>query len=163
MCVCGFMYVEAVNHNKCGTQIIKDPLISLQLPVAVVVTSKSIDYDSIDGNNNNAINFQSTRDYQDADYDLNANNFEKVGEAVKRDPENYQLAFENEDKKRNILSALRTKMRRSEITDAEEKYKFAPVLSVGKLKSQIYSRNLSIIKDNFNKWRNHVAIYSIHP
>jgi hypothetical protein len=100
------------------------------------VTSKSIsiDYDTIDdgnGVNNNAINFQSTRDYQDADYDLNANGLERGSEAVKRDPEKFQLAYANDDKKRNILSALRTKMRRSEITDAEEKYKFAPVLSVG--------------------------------
>ena len=108
----------------------------LQSPLPVnAVTSKSIsiDYDTIDAGNgvNNAINFQSRHDYQDADYDLNVNGLEKGNEVMKRDPEKYQLAYANDDKKRNILSALRTKMRRSDITEAEEKYKFAPVLSVG--------------------------------
>lgn len=47
---------------------------------------------------------------------------------TKRTPEIYY------NDKRNILSALRSKMRRSNnkpIDDAEDKYKFAPVLSVG--------------------------------
>lgn len=53
----------------------------------------------------------------------------KGNEMTKRTPEIYY------NDKRNILSALRSKMRRSNnnkpIEDVEDKYKFAPVLSVG--------------------------------
>lgn len=54
---------------------------------------------------------------------------------IKRDPEKYQLAFANANPKRNVLSALRAKIRRSssDLTKAEEKYQFSPVLSVGEL------------------------------
>lgn len=101
--------------------------------------AKSIyDYDLIDngGNGvNNEITFPS-HDYQDVDYETNANNNNnnlRLNEAVKRDPEKYELVYANDNRKRNILSALRAKIRRSDLTDVEEKHKFAPVLSVGKL------------------------------
>lgn len=35
--------------------------------------------------------------------------------------------------KRNIISALRAKMRRSKTNDVEEKLRFSPVLSIGEL------------------------------
>lgn len=100
--------------------------------------AKSIyDYDLIDngGNGvNNEITFPS-HDYQDVDYETNANNNNnlRLNEADKRDPEKYELVYANDNRKRNILSALRAKIRRSDLTDVEEKHKFAPVLSVGKL------------------------------
>lgn len=100
--------------------------------------AKSIyDYVLIDngGNGvNNEITFPS-HDYQDVDYETNANNNNnlRLNEAVKRDPEKYELVYANDNRKRNILSALRAKIRRSDLTDVEEKHKFAPVLSVGKL------------------------------
>lgn len=99
--------------------------------------SIAIDYDiigdGIRGNYglDNEINSQQS---QEADYDANINNAGKwSNEISKRDPEKYQLVFNNESKKRNIISALRDrKIRRSnQVTDAEEKFKFAPILSVG--------------------------------
>lgn len=112
---------------------------SLSLTVATtkLVASKSIsiDYDLIDNNGNgvnNEITFPS-HDYQDVtDYEATVNDNHRVN-GVKRDPEKYQLAFANENQKRNILSALRAKIRRSDLTDVEEKYKFSPVLSVGEI------------------------------
>lgn len=100
--------------------------------------AKSIyNYDLIDNSGNgvnNEITFPS-HDYQDVDYETNANNVNdnrRLNEAVKRDPEKFELVFANDNRKRNILSALRAKIRRSDLTDVEEKHKFAPVLSVGK-------------------------------
>jgi hypothetical protein len=107
-------------------------------------SSIAFDYDIIaDGSGGNVggngvdneINLQS-HDYQEetTDYDANNNKAARwTNEMVKRDPEKYEVVFSNDNKKRNILSALRAKIRRSnQITDAEEKFKFAPVLSVGK-------------------------------
>lgn len=102
------------------------------------VMAKSIyDYDLIDngGNGvNNEITSFPSHDYQDVDYETNANNNLRLNEAVKRDPEKYELVYANDNRKRNILSALRAKIRRSDLTEVEEKHKFAPVLSVGKLR-----------------------------
>lgn len=101
------------------------------------MASKSIalDYELIgDAGGNgvgNEINLQS-RDYQEADYDANNKAGRWTNEIGKRDPEKYELVFSNDNKKRNVLSALRAKIRRSnQITDAEEKFKFSPVLSIG--------------------------------
>lgn len=109
--------------------------------MSIAIPSKPIifDYDvigdggSVGGNGvDNEIALQS-HDYQDADYETNSFKAEKdTNKIFKRDPEKYELVFSNDNKKRNILSALRAKIRRSEITDAEEKFKFTPVLSVGK-------------------------------
>ncbi|KAL7051064.1 hypothetical protein ACKWTF_004312 [Chironomus riparius] len=92
-------------------------------------TSKSIeDYDSNDVNGN-IINdgIQSSHDYY-GDY---IDDMKSSSEMTKRTPEIYY------NDKRNILSALRSKMRRSNnikpIEDVEDKYKFAPVLSVDAL------------------------------
>lgn len=115
--------------------------------MSIAMPSKSsiaFDYDiiadgsggSVGGNGvDNEINLQS-HDYREeaSDYDANNNKAARwTNEMVKRDPEKYEVVFSNENKKRNILSALRAKIRRSnQVTDAEEKFKFAPVLSVGK-------------------------------
>lgn len=49
-------------------------------------------------------------------------------EAIKRDPELFVGGH-----KRNIISALQAKMRRSKDIDIDDKLKFSPVLSVGEL------------------------------
>ncbi len=84
----------------------------------------------------NEVNLQ-LHDY-DATENSGNNNFNKIGnnngDDVKMDSEKSELIFNGIDNrnKKNVLSALRAKIRRSDmLTDAEEKYKFAPVLSVG--------------------------------
>lgn len=61
--------------------------------------------------------FNPVSDYQDVN---------DVNDVSKREPEIFQGS-----QKRNIISALRAKMRRSNPNDVEDKLRFSPVLSVG--------------------------------
>lgn len=94
----------------------------------------SIDYDitnEVTGNSIDTIDDANIRsrlinnDYDDEGVIYMSDAEHSVG--AKRDPE-----FSGDQQKRNIVSALRAKMRRSKSTnDAEENVKFSPVLSVG--------------------------------
>lgn len=119
-------------------------IFSVSMSIAMPSKSIAFDYDmiagggrnigSVDGNEVDNEIISQSHDYQETeDYDENNNRAGKwTNEVVKRDPEKNEALFNNDSKKRNILSALRAKIRRSnQVTDAEEKFKFAPVLSVG--------------------------------
>lgn len=86
-----------------------------------------IDYDGDDVagnliNDKDVIAYLQSNDINDFQSAQNAAN-----EADKRDPEMYVGS-----QKRNIISALRAKMRRSKVEDEGDKMRFSPVLSVGK-------------------------------
>lgn len=58
-----------------------------------------------------------------------SSDYQEYNDVSKREPE----IFEGNSQKRNIISAFRSKMRRSKPIDIEEKLRFSPVLSVGEL------------------------------
>ncbi|KAG5678569.1 hypothetical protein PVAND_008232 [Polypedilum vanderplanki] len=99
-------------------------VIFILLIITTFAKSISID-DNSNGNVINDMNLHHDYYYGDDYIDDKSNN----DLTSKRDPEIYR------NEKRNILSALRSKIRRSNkpIEDIEEKYKFAPVLSVDAL------------------------------
>jgi hypothetical protein len=101
------------------------PALLIVLFTASLAKSISIDGD-VNGNDINDVNLQQQ---QPRDYYIYGDYVDDKSNELtsKRDPEIYR------SDKRNIISALRSKMRRSNkpIEEIEEKYKFAPVLSVG--------------------------------
>lgn len=99
-------------------------LITFLSVTASIAASRAfpIDYDGdeMPGNSINSRESAIANDYQD--YGV----YDDVG---KREPELFEGSH-----KRNIISALQSKIRRSKPSDMEDKLKFSPALSVGELK-----------------------------
>jgi hypothetical protein len=127
--------------------------------MSIAMPSKSIafDYDIIDNDGGGSVGgngVDNEINYQETDYDANINKAARWNnQKIKRDPENYEVVFTSDNKKRNILSALRAKIRRSnQISDVEEKFKFQPVLSVRKFnKTHPFIMNDAPIKMPHNR------------
>lgn len=92
-------------------------------PAASIALPIDYDADDVAGNLINDKAYWQSNDIND--FQNSAND----ADADKRDPEMYVGS-----QKRNIISALRAKMRRSKVEDDGDKLRFSPVLSVGKLK-----------------------------
>lgn len=103
-------------------------------PAASIALPIDYDADDVAGNlinDKDAVNIAYWKFNDGNDFQNSAN------DADKRDPEMYVGS-----QKRNIISALRAKMRRSKVDDDEEKLRFSPVLSVGKMEIGNNGRNI---------------------
>jgi hypothetical protein len=106
-------------------------LIVLSLSTALIATTQAlpiVDYAEVPGNSINVIRekeLPAVGDYDSVDY-----NDGGMGISAANNEEKFMTA------KRNIISALRAKMRRSKMINGEEnKRMFSPVLSVGEYQS----------------------------
>lgn len=115
-----FIWVEKrlKTHANAGKSLITN-FLSFAASISSTRALPVIDYDDYEGAGN-AI-YAKDADYIPTSVDYRDN------EPTKRDPE-----FFVGSQKRNIISALRAKMRRSKTDDIEDKLRFSPVLSVGK-------------------------------
>lgn len=131
--LCGTLKDKSVADLKCWT-LNKTALIAFSPHAVLIATTRAfpIDYESdeVAGNSINTKDIASNGfvgehdDYQD--YGLSR-------DVDKREPEIFVGG-----QKRNIISALRAKMRRSKAEDVEDKLRFSPVLSVGEFKCWIH-------------------------
>lgn len=123
MSVCGYFPRVKKQRNSIAFKVTRTLIISFLLCTDLIATSQSfpVDYESdeVTGNAINARRIESDRDdYQDY------GTYNYV--TSKRGPEVFVGVH-----KKNVISALQAKMRRSKMNDVEDKLKFAPVLSVG--------------------------------
>lgn len=120
---------------------------------ASIATSQAlpVDYENAEGFGN-SIN---SKDNVYPQLHTASDEYDEYNDVHKREPE----IFLGSSQKRNIISALRSKMRRSKPADIEDKLRFSPVLSVGKFvddftlfqkSTQILFRELSLPDPQFH-------------